>query len=687
MYTQKLKSIFGLDTFRKNQLAVIRNIIERRKDVLGIMHTGFGKSLCFEYPAVYTEKTTIVISPLIALMNDQSMKLSKINIPNICLNGTITSSDKTNIKKDIINNKYRIVYVTPEFIVSQKEFLKKLYESGNLLSAVIDEIHCISSWGNSFRESYRELRLLKTWMPNIIIMAFTATATPSVQKDIIKVLKLKKPYIIKTTFDRPNLYIEVKKKTSPVKDLLKLINNDEPTIVYCQTRKETEKINDLLIKNKIKSGSYHAGMTDTKRVKIQNKFTNDKLTCMVATVAFGMGIDKTIRKVIHYGVPQDIESYYQEIGRAGRDRKPAQCYTFHSPSDIATSNYIINTIENKEYRDHKLKLLNIIKKYVNTNECRRKFILKYFGEEYNLDNCNNCDNCVQDKKNVTRDFTLETIIFLMVVNKTGNRYGINTIISIINGSKSIKVPAEFKSTNIYGCGSSINKTVEWWKILSRMLIDIEFLNERPVESGYGSTLSRTSIGAEWLKSVITKDESSSRPTSDILAKLKIKHQDNYKKLIMNIPSDMEKFEVMNKASNNSNNSNDSKSSNNSNNSNNKIIDITYDMIVNKKMSINDICKKRNLTRKTIENHIVKMYELNYDLDFRKFGFNNDVYKIIKKKLDENDTDRLRSLKMKLDKITTEDIQSFEMMNIDINNLPSNGFTYLQIKLTKAKMNM
>src|SRR5579885_2633576 len=282
------------------------------------MFTGSGKSLCYQFPAVFSNKTSIIVTPLISLMNDQQIKMEELNIPVCCLNSTIFN--KNELKDEIFQNKYRLVYMTPEYLITQKSFLNQLSKNKILQAFCIDESHCISTWGNDFREAYKKLNYIREWFPEIPIMTFTATATKKVQNDIINILKRKNPLIIKTTFDRPNLIIKVfPKGISPIKDLLPIINKNEHTIIYCQTRKNTDQISELLKKNNIVSGNYHAGMNSDERDKIHKKFSLKEISCIVATIAFGMGIDTIIRKVIHYGIPKDMESYYQEIGRAGRD--------------------------------------------------------------------------------------------------------------------------------------------------------------------------------------------------------------------------------------------------------------------------------------------------------------------------------------------------------------------------------
>lgn len=513
-YNEILKKYFGFDTFRDNQLDIIKSVIEDKRDVFAILFTGAGKSLLGQFPPVYTNKIAINVCPLISLMHDQKQKMDAINIPAICLNGTVYNKNK--LKDEILENKYRIVYTTPEYLITQESFFRELDMLDMLVAFVIDEAHCISAYGNEFRESYKKLNCLREWCPNVPIVCLTATATQKVQLDIIKSLKLKNQLLVKSTFDRPNLLINVIPKGNDIiKDLMSVIKKNEPTIIYCQTRNMTDNIASLLTNRGINSLSYHAGMSSKERNEAHDNFATSKINCIVCTIAYGLGINLIVRKVIHYGIPQNIESYYQEIGRAGRDGKKSECILFYSLNDMNQIKYQINKIANVQYRTHMIQLAMIVKSYLFSNDCRRKFILEYFSEKYPHDNCKMCDNCLKVKQCVKKDFSVEAKIIFDLMNFFNNSFGSSFLIKVLRGANLKTIKQHVRKSPLYGAGK--HHSEQWWKIFIVMLINNGYIKEKSMAGCSGFLLSNTPKSIEWLVS------------------RKIKHAD----LLLDVPTDMQ----------------------------------------------------------------------------------------------------------------------------------------------------
>jgi len=433
-----LKKYYGFDSLRRGQYEIINSILSRR-DTFCLMPTGGGKSLCYQIPAILMQGITIVISPLISLMKDQVDNLINAGIKGAYINSTQTFDTIKKILLEASMGEYKIIYVSPERLESK--VFRDMVRDLNISQIAIDEAHCVSQWGHDFRKSYLEIEkfygILKS---NPVVSAFTATATQEVRTDAIRLLGLKCPYIYKGDINRENLRLTVLKEVDKLEELKNILreNEGESGIVYCASRKEVDSLYYYLKDLGYSVGKYHGGLKDKEKEKFQDDFLYERTEVIVATNAFGMGIDKSnIRYVVHFTMPQNIESYYQEIGRGGRDGELCKCYLFYSESDISRVEYIINKSSSITRREVQLRKLESMVHYCRLHECYRKFILNYFGNDRKLNYCNNCSNCLNDDE--LKDFTKETQMILSTVFRTREKYGISVLIDILRGFKGPKI--------------------------------------------------------------------------------------------------------------------------------------------------------------------------------------------------------------------------------------------------------
>lgn len=448
---QILQKFYGYEDFRPGQKKVVESLLNKN-DTVAIMPTGAGKSICFQIPALLFEGVTLVISPLISLMKDQVDSLRQLGIAAVYINSSVSKAQLYKDLQDISAGFYKIIYIAPERLTS--EYLPDSFKNLNISMVAVDEAHCLSQWGHDFRPSYRNiLNFTNSLRIKPIISAFTATATPEVKTDIINLLGLKQPNVFVTGFDRPNLYFSVLRgevKDKFVIDYVKK-HQDEAGIIYVGTRKDVDALQVLLEIKGIKAGRYHAGMTDEERNQMQEDFLYDNLSVMVATNAFGMGIDKpNVRYVIHYNMPQNMEAYYQEAGRAGRDGLSGNCILLYSPQDTQLQKFLISKSTESEIRQQlEYKRLQSMVDYCHTPQCLRAFILHYFGEFDVEEHCDNCSNCKLEGELI--DITIDAQKVLSCVYRMHERFGVKMIAEVLKGSKSAKVKQfNFERLSTYG---------------------------------------------------------------------------------------------------------------------------------------------------------------------------------------------------------------------------------------------
>ena len=469
--TKELKKYFGFDTFKGNQEAVIRNVIEGR-DTFVLMPTGGGKSLCYQLPSLLMEGTAIVISPLIALMKNQVDAMRHFSEEDGIahfLNSSLNRAAIEQVKTDILSGKTKLLYVAPESLTKQEniDFLKKI----KISFYAVDEAHCISEWGHDFRPEYRRIRPIINEIGQAPLIALTATATPKVQHDIQKNIMMMNAAVFKSSFNRPNLYYEVRPKMNDVdKEIIKFIkaNEGKSGIIYCLSRKKVEELAAVLQVNNIKAIAYHAGIDSQTRSLNQDAFLMEEIDVIVATIAFGMGIDKPdVRFVIHYDIPKSLEGYYQETGRAGRDGGEGICLTFYSNKDLQK---LEKFMQGKPIAEQEIgkQLLAETAAYAESSVCRRKMLLHYFGEEYTEDNCSNCDNCLNPKVQVEAKELLITVLETVIALK--EKFKQDYVIDILLGRENSEILSyNHEDLEVYACGQDEDEKT-WNAVIQQALI-------------------------------------------------------------------------------------------------------------------------------------------------------------------------------------------------------------------------
>ncbi|XP_035775567.1 Werner syndrome ATP-dependent helicase homolog [Anopheles albimanus] len=556
-YLKVLSTYFGHSAFRPMQWRIIRSIIVERRDNCVIMATGYGKSLTYQYPSVFLNRLTFVVSPLISLMEDQVLSLNLCNIP-ACLLGTAQSGNPI---PDIEAGGFRVVYLTPEFVTGDRgqSLLSSVHKQLALIA--IDEAHCLSKWGHDFRPAYRNLGIVRKLCPDVPILAVTATATPKVRDDIVQSLHLRNAQILCTGFDRPNLEFIVRPKGAqgPLEDIRPLLgsrNREGSIIIYCLTRKQTEEIVELLRSKGIECEAYHAGLSVAKRRQVHESFVRDRLQIIVATIAFGMGIDKPdVRLVIHYGASKDLESYYQEAGRAGRDGQPSRCVMFWSRADFKTHEFLRSQNGSGSVQHNLEQLSRKMSEYLDTRDCRRRFILQYFEGTLAQIGSNEtatatqaagdgkprrcCDNCTRGgvAKDCERyegidtdgryDFGTDAEHLLKAIEAFGGGTGLSLPIMLLRGSKNKKLNESNYRNPLYGVGKTRDE--EWWKSLGSLLEREGFLTKVKIDNTFNRFASiykiqLTAAARKWLNSNSkppNRRQLLLKPTADMFKSFKV----------------------------------------------------------------------------------------------------------------------------------------------------------------------
>jgi RecQ family ATP-dependent DNA helicase len=597
--TKTFNKYYPGKTIKPLQYDIVKTIMDGN-DAMGILPTGYGKSVCYQLPYLLNkDKIVIVVSPLISLMEDQKDKLEKLKVPVACFHSNKTIKQKQTIKNDLLkhmldkdfdefedddiiltkpikatkatkstkstkstkatkstkiesndqdditdsidsnlsNATGMVVFLTPEYLINCENWIKKLASMNKLALVALDEAHCISTWGHDFRPDYKGLYRIKEWVPNVPILALTATATKQVEDDIKSYLELNNPKVFKTSFDRPNLIINIRIKPKEVSGIFNILTkyNNDFSIIYCKTRDRAESVCKVLQENDFNADVYHAGLSASKRLEIQEKFANKQLNIIVATIAFGMGIDQNIHLVVHWGCPSDMESYYQEIGRAGRDGIESECYLYYDREDFRISRYFLKTILDVDYKRFKDEQIGKMERFCMQTNCRRKLILSHFGENLSINySCQKCDNCCQQKN--INEIALNNLSYPMfLIIKTiffvKCKVGLNKLSLILKGSKS-KIINEFNKSPTFNLLKDLSD--EQIKTLVNILIINGYLKEKTIINGFGGTiLETTSKVVVWFSNINKNIGNKTLTYDNLFPTLNITNN----KLNLNIPID------------------------------------------------------------------------------------------------------------------------------------------------------
>ncbi|VTU06021.1 ATP-dependent DNA helicase [Actinobacillus indolicus] len=525
-----LHNVFGYQSFRQGQSEVIEAILSG-KDCLVIMTTGGGKSLCYQVPALCFEGITLVISPLISLMKDQVDQLLTNGVEAGYINSTQTIEEQQAVEQKAISGQLKLLYLSPEKVMTSNFF--QFISLCKISLIAVDEAHCVSQWGHDFRPEYTLLGGLRKTFPNIPLVALTATADPTTRFDIIHHLKLEDPHTYLGSFDRPNIRYTVQEKFKPVDQLIKFISSQQGKsgIVYCNSRKKVEELTEKLSARRFSVMGYHAGMTVQQRETVQNAFQRDNIQIVVATVAFGMGINKSnVRFVVHFDLPRSIEAYYQETGRAGRDDLPAEAVLFYDPADYGWLHKVLLEKPESEQRQIEQHKLQAIGAFAESQTCRRLVLLNYFGETRQVA-CQNCDICLDPPKKYNGLVDAQKV--MSVIYRTGQRFGLHHIIAVLRGLNQQKIREyQHDTLSVYGIGK--DKSQEYWISVTRQLIHLGFIRQnivnhsalqlteqaRPIlrgETALALAMPRLSFSAT---SYVQKQQTSKRYDKDLFARLR-----------------------------------------------------------------------------------------------------------------------------------------------------------------------